>query len=178
MAIAAHAGGASVARRPAPTLRRSTEPDAVLAALMLVMVLIGFAAVVLAAQADHPPTAPRERPVEGWVGGPPAVRAVESSEPSTPVSTIVPTVQPLAPPAEPVRAEPALTVDGRARVVNTAGRGVVLHAEPRRGARMPAGLLEGASVTLLELAGEEWARVRSPQGRVGWVPTAYLAPAD
>jgi Bacterial SH3 domain len=90
----------------------------------------------------------------------------------------VPTVQPPAPPAEPVRAEPALAVDGRARVVKTAGRGVVLHAEPRRGARLPAGLLEGAPVTLLELAGEEWARVRSPQGQVGWVPTAYLVPAD
>ena len=178
MAIAAHAGGAPVARRPVPTPRRSTESDAALAALMLVMVLIGFAAVVLAAQADRPPTAPRERPVEGWVGGTRGVQAVESSGPSTSVPTVVPTVQPLTPPAGPVRAEPALAVDGRARVVHTAGRGVVLHAEPRRGARLPAGLLEGAPVTLLELAGEEWARVRSPQGRVGWVPTAYLAPVD
>ena len=178
MAIAAHAGGAPFARRPAPPARRSTEPEAALAALMCVMLLLGCTAIVLAVQAARPNAAPRERPLEGWVGGPPDVRAVESSEPSTPVPTIVPTVQPLAPPTEPVRAEPALAIDGRARVVNTAGRGVILHAEPRRGARLPTGLLEGAPVTLLELAGEEWARVRSPQGRVGWVPTAYLAPAD
>src|SRR3712207_7501276 len=43
------------------------------------------------------------------------------------------------------------------------GRGVILHAEPRRGARTPGGLLEGTRVTLLELAGDEWARVRSEE---------------
>jgi hypothetical protein len=55
---------------------------------------------------------------------------------------------------------------------------VILHAEPRKGARLLSGLLEGAQVALLELAGKEWARVRSAQGQVGWVPTAYVVSVD
>jgi len=181
MAIAAYSKAIPVAGRPRRAPRRSTEPEAILAALMLVMLLIGFTAVVLARQADRPRAAPRARPIEGWVGRTSDAQAVGSSASSAPAPTIVPSVPPPAPSAsqsEPVPAGPAFAVNGQAQVANTAGRGVILHAEPRRGARTPSGLLEGARVTLLELAGEEWARVRSAQGRVGWVPTAYLVPTD
>jgi len=121
---------------------------------------------------------PSERPIEGWVGEPAGVEApVVAVEPAPPEPA--PALEPApAPAATDPESEPRLAIDGRARVVNTAGRGVVLHTEPRKGARMPAGLLEGAQVTLVELAGEEWARVRSAQGQVGWVPTEYLAPVD
>ena len=62
-----------------------------------------------------------------------------------------------------------------ARVVNTDNLGVVLRAAPRTDARLPRGLLEGARVTVLERAGDEWARVRGENGVEGWVPVRYLA---
>jgi hypothetical protein len=70
-----------------------------------------------------------------------------------------------------------LAVGGRARVANTAGAGVILHAAPRVGARRPAGLLDGTPVAVMELVGEEWVRVRSDANLEGWVPVAYLVPA-
>lgn len=87
------------------------------------------------------------------------------------------------PPAETVADEsgpsaPGLSVGGRARVVNTSGSGVILHAAPRAGARRPAGLLDGTPVTVLELAGGGWVRVQSDANLHGWVPSTYLAPAD
>jgi hypothetical protein len=90
---------------------------------MFVMLLIGFTALILAMQAGRPPPAPRERPVEGWVGGAANAQTVESSESSAPVPTSMPSAQPPAPLAEPVQAEPALAGEGQARVTNTAGRG-------------------------------------------------------
>jgi len=72
----------------------------------------------------------------------------------------------------------ALTVGGTARVVNTDGKGVVLYGAPRASARQPAGLLEGTTVTVLELADTEWARVQSGSRQSGWVHAEFLAPAD
>jgi hypothetical protein len=71
-----------------------------------------------------------------------------------------------------------LAVGMRARIVNTDGVGVILRAEPRVDARRPAGLLEGTTVTILERAGGEWARVRSATQQTGWVPTTFLATSD
>ena len=181
MVIAADSRAGPVARRPSSARWRSTEPEAILAALMVVMLLIGFTAVVLAVWADRPPVAPRERPIEGWVGGTPDAQAVGSSEASAPVPTIVPSAPPPAlsvSQSEPVATGTVLAANGQVQVAHTAGRGVILHAEPRKDARMPSGLLEGTRVTVLELAGTDWARVQSAQGRVGWVPTAYLVPVD
>ena len=62
------------------------------------------------------------------------------------------------------------------RVANTGGAGVVLRASPRADDRLPAGLMDGALVQVLERAGPEWARVRSASGQEGWVPSRYLAP--
>ena len=81
-------------------------------------------------------------------------------------------------PGDAVPSVPALAVGRGARVANTDGLGVVLHAAPRAGARKPAGLLEGTTVTILELADAEWARVQSAARQDGWVPVAYLAPGD
>ncbi|MFN8634335.1 MAG: SH3 domain-containing protein [Chloroflexota bacterium] len=72
----------------------------------------------------------------------------------------------------------ALAVGSRARVANTDGQGVVLYSAPRQNARQPAGLLEGTTVTVLEVSGNEWARVQSDTKKTGWVKTAYLVGAE
>ena len=145
-----------------------------LAALMFGLLLAGIATLILAVQAGRPAPAPSERPVEGWIGESPAAGAMSAELPAPPE----PAEPALTPAAIAPESEPRPAVKEWARVVNTNGRGVILHTEPRRGARTPTGLLEGARVTLVEVAGEEWARVRSAQGRVGWVPTDYLAPTE
>ena len=71
-----------------------------------------------------------------------------------------------------------LAVGAQARVVNTDGLGVVFYAAPRDDARLPAGLLEGTVITVLELSGEGWARVQSTGQKAGWVHIAYLTLAD
>jgi hypothetical protein len=71
-----------------------------------------------------------------------------------------------------------LAVGSRARVANTDGVGVVLYAAPRPSARQPAGLLEGMSVTVLELADSEWARVQADNRQTGWIHAEFLAPAN
>jgi hypothetical protein len=73
---------------------------------------------------------------------------------------------------------PRLVVGGQARVVKTDGLGLILHAAPNTETRRPAGLLEGTTVTILELASDEWARVQAETQQVGWVPTGFLAPID
>jgi SH3-like domain-containing protein len=62
----------------------------------------------------------------------------------------------------------------RARVSNTDGLGVVLRASPRMEDRTPRGLLEGATVTVVERSGSDWFRVRGDNGLEGWVPARYL----
>jgi Bacterial SH3 domain len=63
------------------------------------------------------------------------------------------------------------------RVAHTDGQGVVLRTAPRLDARVPRGLLDGVPVTVIELSGAEWVRVRDDNGRDGWVPAQYLATA-
>jgi hypothetical protein len=64
------------------------------------------------------------------------------------------------------------------RVANTDGVGVVLHTAPRKDARVPRGLLEGARATVLERGPDDWVRVRGENGQEGWVPAQYLVPVD
>jgi hypothetical protein len=95
--------------------------------------------------------------------------------------TADPAVTSPAPVAETTPGAPALrglAVGAQARVVNTDGLGVVFHAAPRDDARLPAGLLEGTMITVLELSGEGWARVQSTGQKAGWVRIAYLTLAD
>jgi hypothetical protein len=176
MAAVVGATATPVVGRPLRPHVRPTEPPSVLTALMLAFLLAGIATLVLAVQADRPAPAPADRPVEGWVGESPGTEAMVAELPAPP-EAVAPDLGAVAGTSE-SESEPRLAVGGWARVVNTAGRGVVLHTEPRKGARMPTGLLEGAQVTLVELAGDEWARVRPAQGQLGWVPTEYLAPVD
>ena len=109
-----------------------------------------------------------ERVRAGYI--PPA----EAAPPSTDTAAAAaPVSQPtLAPTAVPTRAP------DRFRVANTDGVGVVLHTAPRRDARVPRGLMEGARVTVVERVGTEWARVRSDDGQEGWVGASYLAAGD
>jgi hypothetical protein len=56
--------------------------------------------------------------------------------------------------------------------------GVVLYSAPRPSARQPAGLMEGATVTVLELVDTEWARVQADNRQTGWIHAEFLAPAN
>ena len=107
--------------------------------------------------------------------------------PAVPAATLVPTAGPPATAvprataaATPVATPAATTIAGagrRARVVKTSGRGVVLYSSPRQGARLPAGILEGAVVSILETSGAEWTRVQGT-GQTGWVRSEFLGPAN
>lgn len=104
---------------------------------------------------------------------PPAEAGPDTADvaaPSEPPAAVVPGV------AEPVAAPAAVPTTDRFRVANTDGMGVVLHTAPSRDARVPRGLIEGTSVTVLERVGSEWAHVRSDSGQEGWIGAAYLAP--
>ena len=103
-----------------------------------------------------------------------------SADPVTEEPTESPVVTLLAPVVEAIPLAPesrGLAVGAQARVANTDGLGVVFYAAPRDGARLRAGLLEGAMVTILELSGD-WARVESDAKKTGWVRIAYLTLAD
>ena len=65
----------------------------------------------------------------------------------------------------------------RAVVANTDGEGVALRASARPDDRLPAGLMDGTVVVVLERSGADMARVRADNGQEGWVPARYLAPA-
>jgi hypothetical protein len=91
-----------------------------------------------------------------------------------PPEPMIPAPQVAAPssPASPAGAGELL------RVANTDGVGVVLHTAPRKDARVPRGLLEGAKVTTLEQGVDGWVRVRGENGQEGWVRGEYLAPVN
>jgi SH3-like domain-containing protein len=66
-------------------------------------------------------------------------------------------------------------IRGEYRVANTDGLGVALRTAPD-GDRLPGkGYDEGATVTVIERSGD-WARIRGPDGREGWVPAATVVP--
>jgi hypothetical protein len=115
------------------------------------------------------------RPTDGAIPASRLKAKAESEQPAASLQqqTVAGPVAAAAPPAERV-----LAAGGRARVANTDGMGVVFYSAPRVNARMPAGLLEGTSVTVLETAEGEWARVQSDSKKAGWVRSAYLVPAE
>jgi SH3-like domain-containing protein len=77
---------------------------------------------------------------------------------------------------EPQPAPAGLAEGTRVHVAGTDGTGVVLRTAPQASARVPRGLLEGASATVLERTDDGWVRVRGNNGLEGWVPGAYLQP--
>jgi len=185
MAVAVDPHRRHVAHRPPWIRQREAESGAGLALGMIGMLAVGLVALVLSGQFVQvsipgfirhviEPAQP-SRPVEGIVA-PTRFSAAALSTKSMDVTAADPADEAVAPVADP--APPALAVGARARVVNTDGVGVVLYAAPRANARQPAGLLEGTTVTVLELSDADWARVRSDSRQAGWVHASFLAPAN
>jgi hypothetical protein len=175
MAIALRSGRRHVTHRPPWVRRRANDDGARLALFMVALLSLVAAALVLSGQVlqvSIPRSlVPQSRPA---VTNRPTDGAVPASKMLMAASVEQSAVAP------PAAAETArvLAVGVQARVANTDGLGVVFYSAPRASARMPAGLLEGTPVTVLELADGEWARVRSDARHAGWVRAAYLTPAD
>jgi SH3-like domain-containing protein len=65
----------------------------------------------------------------------------------------------------------------RMTVANTDGVGVVLRRSPRDDDKTTQGLMDGASVNVLERTGSDWVHVHADNGQAGWIPTRYVVPA-
>ena len=171
---------------PARRIGVHEEASRVSAFLMLSLLIVGLAGLAVLIQSVDAPRDRAERPtrmISPPVGAPPATEPAAPSVEEQPASTAaifaVPSVAPDAAPAgvpapDLAVAAAAPPVSGAARIANTDGLGVVLYTAPRAGARSPRGLLEGASVTVVEASGADWTRVRALSGLDGWVPTRYL----
>ncbi len=202
MAIAVRQQQHRVVHRPPWVRRRGGEPDAVLAMLMLAMVMGGSLVVAASLALPSSPAAfslrslyPSEvaaRPRAGFA--PIAVTSVIAPAEATraasvPASDVAPSapdeapsapdVAPSAPDEAPAAEMTAASWQPRigeaARVAHTDGLDVVLHAAPSTGARLPAGLLEGTRITVLEAVGPDWVRVQTDTGPSGWIPSGFLA---
>jgi hypothetical protein len=176
MAIAIHSRRRHVTHRPPLMRHRTTESNAALPLIVVVLLAIGVTALLVSSQMLEI-SVPRS-----------LIPAMQPAAPSRPTDGAVPvskmSVSPVAEHAAVAPAAPAdptlrvLVVGARSRVANTDNLGVVFYAAPREGARQPAGLLEGTTVTVLELSGDEWARVQSDLKKSGWVRARYLVPAE
>jgi hypothetical protein len=174
--------------------QREAESGAIMGLVIVTVLVVGLCALVLSGQiiqvtvphiiAQIAGPAPASRPVEGVL---PAVK-VEAASLATSPNDVAATDDAAGAPADDAAAaqpdaaatpstSPDLAVGARARIFHTDGMGVVLYAAPRANARLPAGLLEGTAVTVLELSGSEWARVQADNRRTGWVHASYLTPA-
>ena len=186
MAIAIDPGRRHAPHRPPWVRPRPTESDSALPFVMVVLLTVGATALLLSSQLLEitipRSLVPKTRSVtlsRLIQDAPPATELVAAAATEEPTEGLA--VTPPAPVAEappPAPEPPALAVGARARVANTDNLGVAFSSAPRDGARLPAGLLEGATVTVLERSGEDWARVQSDGKQAGWVRTMYLAPAD
>jgi hypothetical protein len=184
MAIAIHTNRRHVTHRPPMMRARPAESNAALPLVMVVLLTIGITGLLLSSQILEI-SVPRSL-IPTWQRAAPS-RPTEGATPVAKTATTTmekSTESPAAPPApvdasaQPASVTPALAAGARARVANTDNRGVVFYAAPRDNARQPAGLLEGTTVTVLEVSGEEWARVQSDAKKSGWVRAAYLAPVE
>ncbi len=61
--------------------------------------------------------------------------------------------------------------------LDTDGVGVVLRKSPRDEDKTTRGLMDGATVSLLERTGSDWVHVHADNGQDGWIPTRYVVPA-
>jgi hypothetical protein len=110
------------------------------------------------------PTIPPARPVTPTLAPPvPTIVAATATKPAP-----IPTVTPAAPPAVWVV------------VANTDGIGVYLRRSPKMEDQVVA-WPEGTRLRVVgpdtENEGRRWKQVADPQGRTGWVPAEYTAPA-
>ena len=177
MAIAIHRRRRRPAPRPSWMRHRAHEHDTLLAAFMVAIIVASITIIVRSAPGDAVAasrslvmTLRRSVPTRSGAG----TAALPTRAPADTLPA--PIIETASTPSDP--AVPRLVVGGRARVVNTDGLGLILHAAPRADARTPAGLLEGTTVTILEFASEDWTRVQAETRQVGWVPTVFLAPSD
>jgi Bacterial SH3 domain len=180
-----HAPGRHVVHRPPWVRRRQNDDGARLGLFIVALLAVAFSALILSGQwldvsiprSLMPPSgsAVTSRPTDGAT---PTAKLQAASTDMQPVPADA--SQPAADvaPAEAAPAKPALAAGARARVANTDGMGVVFYSAPRTNARMPAGLLEGTSVSVLDVADGGWARVQSDTNKSGWVHGEYLVPAE
>ena len=186
MATTVDSGRRPGRHRPPWRRPRTTEPDSALPFILVVLLAAGAAWLLLSSQLLEITVPrsliPKERPAT-------LSRPIQGTTPVSTMSAAPPMEEPtegpaVTPPAPAAEATPltpesrGLAVGAQARIANTDGLGVVFHAAPRAGARLPAGLLEGTMTIVLELSGEDWARVQSDGRKIGWVHVAYLALAD
>lgn len=175
MAIAVRAPHSQPVPRSTPRARRgrgrSAEDSAPLVLMLVALVVVGIVGLGLLSQTVDL-TLPRS--LTGSLQRPTPSRPTDGA---APVSKVQLASADAATAASAAPAQ-ALAVGSRARVANTDGQGVVLYSAPRQNARQPAGLLEGTTVTVLEVSGNEWARVQSDTKKTGWVKTAYLVGAE
>lgn len=181
MAIAVRSGRPHVTHRPPWVRRRASEADAALplvAVMLFSVVAMGLVVTSQLVDISLPrglvptfhPAAP-SRPVDGAT---PVAKLSLSTTPLEASTATSPSLDGVAAPTT----QQALEVGARARVANTDNLGVVFYAAPRDGTRQPAGLLEGTVVTVLERAGDQWARVQSDAKKSGWVRAQYLVPTE
>jgi Bacterial SH3 domain len=190
MAIAVRSHRRYVRHRPVWMRQRDAEPGAGLALGMIALLMVGIAVIGLSAQLfdvtiprGFAHVADRAQPIRPIDGATPVPKLTAAALSTNPVALAAPADAPAAEAAPPVAAQaPAspdtLAVGGRARVANTDGVGVVLYSAPRPSARQPAGLMEGTTVTVLELVDAAWARVQTDNRRTGWIHAEYLAPTN
>jgi hypothetical protein len=195
MAIALQQPHHRVAPRARWVRQPPTEPSAVLATLMLALLMVGIVTVILSVQAIHTivptdlttllartnPTRPADgatppaRPVKAALAQTDQATAAEAAPVAitAPVET-TPATDAAAAPAAATPVSTGLAIGQRAHIAHTDGMGVVLHSAPNTNARRPAGLMDGAAVTVLALADGDWVQVRSDSKQTGWVPAAFL----
>lgn len=188
MAVIVRSQRRRIAHRPPWMRQRDDEPGARLALGMMALLAVSLGAIVLSGQLFQV-TIPRV-----------LAQVVDRSQPTRPLdgATLVPKLTasslatgtialsapadgpaaPAAPAAQVPESAQKLAVGNRARVANTDGVGLVLYSAPRPSARQPAGLMEGTTVTVLEMADSAWARVQADNRQTGWVHAEFLAPAN
>lgn len=193
MAIAVRSHRQHVRHRPVWMRQRDAEPETALAFGMMALLMITMVVIVLSGQlfqvtipnvfARVADRAQPTRPVDGATPVPKLTAAALSTDPvalaapaDAPAAEAAPSEPAIA--AQPPASPDKLAVGGRARVANTDGVGVVLYSAPRPSARQPAGLMEGANVTVLELVDDTWARVQADNRQAGWIHAEYLAPTN
>jgi hypothetical protein len=178
MAVAVQSRRRTVARRPRAR-RRISEPEAALPLVLLTGVIVIASFFVLTGHLfDF--SVPRS-----------LIPSFQAAAPNRPIDGAMPVTKlslntvgdfaadALAGPAEQSSESTArLATGARARVANTDNLGVVFYTAPREGTRQPAGLMEGTSVTVLELSGDQWARVQTDAKKAGWVRAEYLVTTE
>jgi SH3-like domain-containing protein len=81
-----------------------------------------------------------------------------------------------APPQPAMTPQPTAQAQEQLRVANTGGVGVALRRSPNDADRIPSGLRDGATVSVVERAGSDWVHIHTDTGQDGWVPARYLSP--